>query len=483
MKIKKVLSLTLALILCTSSFSFAFAEGQVTDGYTPIYTAKDLDSIREDLSGKFVLMNDIDLSEYSTWEPIGDSQAPFCGEFNGNSFTVRNVNISKNDDKSLAAGLFGTVANSMIKDVTVIGQINVSNDNGIRAGLICGEAYDTVITNCKTYGKVETATKSGAWVGGVVGFLSISDKEKESKIALCQNNADITAEGVCGYQSFSINFFVGGIAGICDGTVSECSNYGNITAVGKNGGYDYFYTLAGGICGNSGGETTDCYNVGDVYSVGTKYTFAGGISGFWYQFYDISNCYNVGEIKAEVKETTDEYNLSAAGGIIGVVESMVSPDSEDPLEDYTAHISNCYYLDNIERAFGEAAPQEQKNIRSLALEDFSNISSFEGFDFENIWKMSETKNRPILRNETEVVAIAVEIKTGRTFEIKDIDEFDWISSNEKVAVVVGNNIKGRSAGTADIVIIEKGGRVIEYNVTVRFSLFWWLVDFLFGWIK
>ena len=97
--------------------------------------------------------------------------------------------------------------------------------------------------------------------------------------------------------------------------------------------------------------------------------------------------------------------------------------------------------------------------------------------------MSETKNRPILRNETEVVAIAVEIKTGRTFEIKDVDEFDRISSNEKVAVVVGNNIKGRSAGTADIVIIEKGGRVIEYNVTVRFSLFWWLVDFLFGWIK
>ena len=79
MKIKKVLSLTLALILCTCSVSFAFAEGQVPDGYTPIYTAQDLDGIREDLSGKFVLMNDIDLTEYKDWEPIGTEQSAFSG--------------------------------------------------------------------------------------------------------------------------------------------------------------------------------------------------------------------------------------------------------------------------------------------------------------------------------------------------------------------------------------------------------------------
>ncbi|MGN0543189.1 MAG: hypothetical protein ACI4JG_07045 [Acutalibacteraceae bacterium] len=410
-KIAKVLSLSLALILCVCSFSSAFAASGVPDGYTPIYTAEDLNNIRNNLSGKFILMNDIDLSAYENWQPIGTLQAPFCGKFDGNSFTVKNINISEIEGENPSAGLFGTVENSQIKDVTVIGQIDVNNDNGIRAGLICGEAYNSVVTNCITYGKIDVTTKAAVWVGGIAGFLSQSNEE-ECKIEQCQNNAAVTANGFCSYKPEGINYFVGGIAGISEGLISKCSNYGEVTAIGRNNGYDYFYTLAGGICGNSDGEINNCYNIGNISSVGTKYVFAGGISGFWYQFEDIYNCYNIGQVKAEVKEATDKYNYSNIGGIIGVVESLVFPDSSDPFADYPASIRNCYYLDNVENAFGDASPQNQINVKSLATDEILKQDSFVGFDFESVWTMGKN-GYPILGQSTEPSAPDYKIASAK----------------------------------------------------------------------
>ena len=488
MKFKHLLSIVLVFVLSFSLCSVAFADEktEVPEGYTPVYSAEDLNNIRNNLSGKFVLMNDIDLSVYKSWEPIGTLKTPFCGKFDGNSFTVKNINISNVEGENPSVGLFGTVANSQIKDITVIGQINVDNDNGIRAGLICGEMYDSVITNCKTYGKIETSTKAGVWVGGITGFLSQSDEEKECKIEQCQNNAVISTSGFCSYKSEGINYFTGGIAGFSEGLISKSSNHSEVTAIGSNEGYDYFYTLAGGICGNSNGEINNCYNIGKISSMGTKYVFAGGISGHWYQIGDIENCYNIGLIKAEVKEAIDDYNLSAAGAIIGEIEPLWIFDSEESAESLVS-IQNCYYLNNIDKAFGDVSPQNSININSLTADEFSKQSSFEGFDFNNIWKIVVTENRPVLQNESNIIVVAFKTKTGKSVEMKDIDKsniLSWSSTNEKIAVINDNgDIKGLSVGTTDIVITMIDGTIIQCNVTVEFSLFWWLINLLFGWIK
>lgn len=484
-KIAKILSLALALIMCVCSFSTAFAASGVPNGYTPIYTAEDLNNIRNNLSGKFILMNDIDLSEYENWKPIGTLQTPFCGKFDGNSFTVKNISISEIEGENPSAGLFGTVKNSQIKDVTVIGQINVNNDNGIRAGLICGEAYDSVVTNCITYGKIDVTTKAAVWIGGIAGFLSQPDEEK-CKIEQCQNNAAITANGSCSDKLEGINYFVGGIAGLSEGLITKCSNHGEVTAIGRNNGYDYYYTLAGGVCGNSSGEINNCYNIGNISSVGTKYVFAGGISGHWYQFGDIYNCYNIGQVKAEVKDAVDDYNFSASGGIIGEIEPLWILEFEEE-SDNSVSVRNCYYLNNTEKAFGEVPPQNQINVKSLTIDEIAKQDSFEGFDFENIWKMSVTENRPVLQNESSVVVIDFKTKTGKSVEIKDVDKnniLSWYSADEKIAVINDNgDIKGLSVGATDIVITMNDGTIIQCNVTVEFSLFWWLINLLFGWIK
>ncbi len=500
MIIKKFLSIFLAFVMSYSISSVAFASNEnfvkeinqktdIPEGFIGIYTAEDLNNIRNNLSGKYILINDIDLSSYINWVPIGKNENPFNGILDGNSFTVKNINISNVEGENPSVGLFGTVANSQIKDVTVIGQINVDNDNGIRAGLICGEAYNSVITNCKAYGKIDVTTKAGVWVGGITGYLSTysnTDEIKECKIEFCQNNASVTVNGVCGYDTNGINYFVGGIAGLSEGTISKSSNHADIMAIGSNGGYDYFYTLAGGICGNSNGEINNCYNIGRISSVGTKYVFAGGISGHWYQFGDIFNCYNIGQVNADVKDTADDYNLSAAGGIIGEIEPLWIFDSEESSKT-SVSVYNCYYLDNVENAFGNISPQNSINVKSLTTEEISKQSSFKGFDFENVWEMSVTENRPILQNEPSVIAVEIETKTGKPVKLKDVDKnniLSWSSSNEKIAVINDNgDVKGLSTGTTDIIITMNDGTVIQCNVTVEFSLFWWMINLLFSWLK
>ena len=47
----------------------AAVSATVPEGYTPIYTIDDLYAVRNDLSGNYILMNDIDLSETA---PGGD---------------------------------------------------------------------------------------------------------------------------------------------------------------------------------------------------------------------------------------------------------------------------------------------------------------------------------------------------------------------------------------------------------------------------
>lgn len=62
----------------------------IAEGYTVITSADDLQAINNNLSGKYILMGDIDLSG-ENWTPIGDLSDPFTGEFNGNGYTVSNL--------------------------------------------------------------------------------------------------------------------------------------------------------------------------------------------------------------------------------------------------------------------------------------------------------------------------------------------------------------------------------------------------------
>ena len=116
---------------------------------------------------------------------------------------------------------------------------------------------------------------------------------------------------------FKGNNFVGGVCGRNDGTITNCYNAGNLTAIESS-------ATIGGICGyNNGGTIANCYNTGTVTATGTVAS-VGGVCGCSTEL--ILNCYNIGTVTA----------ASSDADISGICGYNFGP------------IKNCYYLADTE---------------------------------------------------------------------------------------------------------------------------------------
>ena len=116
---------------------------------------------------------------------------------------------------------------------------------------------------------------------------------------------------------FKGNDHVGGVCGNNAGTITNCYNAGNLTAIESSANI-------GGICGyNNGGTIANCYNTGTVTATG-QVASVGGVCGC--STAPISNCYNIGTVTA----------TSSSADISGICGYNFGP------------IKNCYYLADTE---------------------------------------------------------------------------------------------------------------------------------------
>ncbi len=213
--IKKVLAMFLAVALVVPSSASNLTasaattqesndESAIPEGYTPIYDISGLYAIRNDLKGKYILMNDIDMSKntelYDTgngWVPIGDS-SPFSGEFNGNGYHIKNMKIYGDLDNEI--GLFGRTYHAVIHDLGMV-DVNIDVANSDIVGAIVGYLnWDCEIYNCFVTGIV----KGNKDVGGIVGY-----DYRDSQIHNCYNLAKVEGNdyvsGIQGYNGWSCN--------------------------------------------------------------------------------------------------------------------------------------------------------------------------------------------------------------------------------------------------------------------------------------
>lgn len=195
------------------------------NGYTAIYTAEDLDAIRNNLSGNYYLAADINLDGVE-WEPIGTTDNPFTGTFDGCGHAILNMNNVKQatlhyNDRAIGihatgstatqyyytvanygAGLFGynsgTIKNLDVIHLDITVQCSYNNndvDNSSRriyryyAGGVC--AYSSgVIENCYADGIIllNRDINNHRYSGGVVGSVGNRDN-----VLNCRANVSISS--------------------------------------------------------------------------------------------------------------------------------------------------------------------------------------------------------------------------------------------------------------------------------------------------
>ena len=397
---KKIISVLLVLCLCLSScWVISYAEcadisGQLTevpDGYIGIYSKNDLNNIRTDLNGKYILMRNIYFGDYDFedggifyndgvgWVPIGMEKNgnnfsyyhEFKGVFDGNGYSVYNIKsrittspYSSYDNDSYpdthSIGLFaynkGNICNLSIES-----DYSVKSNDWALVGGICGINGGS-ITNCHTSGKMfleKTGDCDDCFIGGIAGF------NNGGTIYLCSNGINIGGVNSNDFTYLNCGGIIGGTSGKGNNTISCCYNTGNINPKSVSEGY------LGGIAGRVAGvgiydgfsiTIENCYNAGIIGDNNACGKIAG-ISGEHNKYTTLSNCYNVGYVLSSKKSS-------------GIVSVGNNPDT-----------STCYYLNNsADYSYSNYFyPDKYTNVNDLYDSQMKTEEAFISFDFENVW--------------------------------------------------------------------------------------------------
>ena len=362
--------------LGTNEEYFAHGDGTVADPYK-IYTAKQLNHVRQHLNKSFILMTDINLAGWNAaetdtgnaqtdgkgWEPIGNnststSASRFTGSFDGAGHKITGLWINR--ESTDYVGLFGYIgAGGSVSGLGVKESAAGISGNG-NVGGIAGYNQGT-IANCYNTGAV-----SGNYsVGGVAGF-------NYGTIQNCYNTGAVGGNGnnvggVAGWNNRTItNCYntgavtgtgnVGGVAGVngSGSTIQNCYNTGAVSGNGNN---------VGGVAGfNGGGTIANCYNTGAVS--GNSY-YVGGVAGY-NDSGTIQNCYNTGAVSG----------YSNVGGVAGYSNNT---------------IANCYY--NTENYTGNAIGGEGGSVSNVEglntakMTGINALNNMNGFT-DTVWKTS-----------------------------------------------------------------------------------------------
>jgi hypothetical protein len=307
------------------------------------------------------------------FSPIGNGKLSFSGQYNGQGFSIQNLNIER--DVWSDVGLFGYTNNAKIKNLSVLN----ADINGKKAtGVIVGQsAGNTELVNCHSSGTV-----NGLW-NGIGGMLGIG------LCTLWECSSSVRVNGLTG---------VGGLVGATLGMSYVFSSFstGNVEGLGNMGGL---------IGINQQSQIVQSYSSGNV----TGQSVIGGLVGFNTSNSLISNCYATGAV------STNEYG----GGLIGrclsngnVINSYSTGlvTGTSMLGGMIAYsnsstISNSFWDTNASGQSLSGGGTGKTTAQMKNVETFTNLPNnglIEPWDFvynpnddvaeENIWNISDTFN-------------------------------------------------------------------------------------------
>ena len=278
----------------------------------------DLELVRADLNGHYVLGQDVDMLEGSDtpgsaegdtefWKPIGDDLNPFRGTFDGGAYVISNLRIV---EFSQPAGFFGRVAgaqarisNVFLENVNVRGRDYVGalvaynqgaaiqnsyaagSVNGNRIGVLVGQMEGGSIENSYAQGTLQ----GGSSAGGLLGYND--GGEVRSCYALVEIRATHSAGGLLGYSKngalvensyASANIRTSGvnIGGLVGYNSAAIRNSYAVGEINSNSNFSWKQGTGGLVGHNENGTIENSYSSSSVsFSASGSEAYAGGLVG------------------------------------------------------------------------------------------------------------------------------------------------------------------------------------------------------------
>lgn len=251
---------------------FAGGSGTAEDPWQ-VATAEQMNQVREQLDGHYVLSADVDLASLGSFDPIGtfepksekeeDAETPsdaaaFSGTFDGAGHKISNVTISSKYQNGV--GLFGCISgeSAELKDLTV---------------------ENIVVPSSQMY------------VGGIVGYA---------------NGKELNGLTLTGKSSVTGHFLVGGVVGASHVDIKNCKASATVILSGDN-------TQGAGLIvgGAEDCNVESCEATGAVEAKGTGCYSIGGLAGCFHNSEYAKNC------TADSVTITAGENCSLVGGLAG----------------------------------------------------------------------------------------------------------------------------------------------------------------------
>lgn len=447
------------------------------DGAYLIRTPDDLQSLQTQVNDKdfnykskwFRLANDIDMTQFDNWTPIGG----FEGNLDGGMHSIQNLTVSVTDN-STYTGLFSGVTGSKFQNLKLE---NVSATGGSYCGSLAGHGAGATLINVTATNIRVTSRNSFA--GGLIGrddYLSAERCRVNSgsvtgyyraagictasgnngpKVINCHNSANINTTT---NSSASRNGIAAGIWA-CDtsnasGTFTGCTNSGTVSGRSCTAG---IATSASTIenCVNSGDVTSGNGLAGGISNDATWISYCGNtgtiigrgstisresIAGINSSIYgNVEFCYNTGVIVDSTGNPNRIYGIAA--GLIGNCRlkncfSYVKDNSGKVVDiplisnvDTDGKVTNSYYLASSATAVSSAGTW-------ASADDFASGKVAWGVDggtgkHENYWTQG-ANNYPVPIGEgtsTSYYRAKAECGTGGAVSIKSSRDFTGDADN------------------------------------------------------
>lgn len=398
LRIMHRMPLVLATALLTSVSVFA---------QTKIRTEEQLKAIANNLSGMYVLENDITLSG-DEWTPIGTSDHPFTGKLDGQGHTIIGLTVGNgvqnqtNNNKAF----FGFTNGATVTNIAFTSAVVKGYE---QAAIVVAQATSSTLSNIYVSGVVTGRDHVGTIAGDARGTT-----DKPTQITNCVSTA----------AALSTEHQGGGIAGWTNNSIFSYNiAYGTVTAH-VNG--------AGGITGmvDDNGKTEYISNISAAPYIEGDNDKTHGING-WCN----NNCSN----------TNSGGNLSWAG--------------------------TEYYLGGTKTDANKINDGSGIHGTVTTTEDLKKVTTYTDLGFNtNTWELTECQSPrlkmfPNISDAVSISGLPDIITKGQTVTVTATSALnrpiEIISSDNSIISVKNNTLKAENYGTCNITFAASAGDFVQ----------------------